>query len=89
MVNFYELEELFSKMSKKNLIKWEVGPYGTRNSYQLMRLDNRWIFGNPEIGMEAQLNAFKQTDDTYEQYEMEFYKKWHDKELKWIKKMKI
>ena len=26
-----------------------------------------------------QLNAFKQTDDTYEQYEMEFYKKWHDK----------
>ena len=81
-VNFYELgRSVYSKMSKKKFDKkWEDGPYGTRNSYQLMRLDNtEWIFGNPEIGMEAQLNAFKQTDDNYEQYEIEFYKKWHDK----------
>ena len=43
-------------------------------------IDNtRWIFGEVEIGTVATLNAFKQLEDTYEQYEMEFYKKWHNK----------
>ena len=81
-VNYYEIgRSVYNKMSKKKFDKvWEAGPFGTRNFYQLERLDNTtWLFGDPEIGTILRLNAFKQLDDTYEQYEMEFYKKWHNK----------
>ena len=45
-----------------------------------MRLDNTtWIFGDLELGSVIQLNVFKQLDESYERYEMEFYKKWHNK----------
>ena len=81
-LDFYKLgRSVYNKLSKKKFDKiWEGGPFGTRNFYQLERLDNtRWIFGEVEIGTVATLNAFKQLEDTYEQYEMEFYKKWHNK----------
>ena len=70
-------------MSKKKFDKvWEAGPFGTRNFYQLERLDNTtWLFEDPEIGTILRLNAFKQIEDTYEQYEMEFYKKCTTKEF--------
>ena len=80
--DYYKLgRSVYNKLSKKKFDKiWEAGPFGTRNFYQLERLDNtRWIFGEVEIGTVATLNAFKQLEDTYEQYEMEFYKKWHNK----------
>ncbi len=81
-VDFYKLgRSVHSKLSQKKFDKtWEAGPYGTRNLYQLERLDNTtWIFGELEVGTVVQLNAFKQTDENYEQYEMEFYKNWHNK----------
>lgn len=81
-LDYYKLgRSVYNKLSKKKFDKiWEGGPFGTRNFYQLERLDNtRWIFGEVEIGTVATLNAFKQLEDTYEQYEMEFYKKWHNK----------
>ena len=81
-VDFYKLgRSVYNKLSKKKFDKiWEEGPYGTRNFYQLERLDNTtWLFGDLEIGTMLSLNAFKQTNETYEQYEMEFYKKWHNK----------
>mgnify|MGYP005699307971 CR=1 FL=1 len=36
-------------------------------------------FWRAELGTVIQFNAFKQLDDSYERYEMEFYKKWHEK----------
>jgi len=83
-VDFYKLgRSVYSKLSKKKFDKiWEAGPYGTRNFYQLERLDNTtWLFGDLEIGTTLTLNAFKQTDENYEQYEMDFYKKWHNKRI--------
>jgi hypothetical protein len=80
--NFYEIgRAAYPKLSKKKFDKiWEGGPYGERNIYELERLDNtNWIFGELEIGTVIQFNAFKQLDDSYERYEMEFYKKWHEK----------
>lgn len=83
-VDFYKLgRSVYSKLSKKKFDKiWEEGPYGTRNFYQLERLDNTtWLFGDLEIGTVLTLNAFKQLDENYEQYEMDFYKKWHNKRI--------
>lgn len=80
--NFYEIgRAAYPKLSKKKFDKiWEGGPYGERNIYELERLDNtNWIFGELELGTVIQFNAFKQLDDSYERYEMEFYKKWHEK----------
>ena len=80
--NFYEIgRAAYPKLSKKKFDKiWEGGPYGERNVYELERLDNtNWIFGELELGTVIQFNAFKQLDDSYERYEMEFYKKWHEK----------
>ena len=80
--NFYEIgRSAYPKLSKKKFDKiWEGGPYGDRNNYQLVRLDNTtWIFGDLELGSVIQLNVFKQLDESYERYEMEFYKKWHNK----------
>ena len=88
--NFYEIgRSAYPKLSKKKFDKiWEGGPYGDRNNYQLVRLDNTtWIFGDLELGSVIQLNVFKQLDESYERYEMEFYKKWHNKVSEWSKKM--
>ena len=63
-VDFYKLgRSVYRKLSKKKFDKiWEEGPYGTRNFYQLERLDNTtWLFGDLEIGTMLSLNAFKET----------------------------
>ena len=83
-VDFYKLgRSVYNKLSKKKFDKiWEDGPYGTRNFYQLERLDNTtWLFGDLEIGTILTLNAFKQIVENCEQYEMDFYKKWHNKRI--------
>jgi len=71
--------KVHSKMSNRNFEKnWNLAR-GDRNSYNYERIDNTVFLGQIEKGMTIQLNAFKQTNENYESYETEFYKKWHEK----------
>ena len=69
------------KLSKSRFErKWNL-PTGSRNFYELERLDNTYWHGKIEEGMQITLNAFKAVNDDYEDYEMKFFKKWHEKNI--------
>ena len=70
------------KLSKSKFEKkWNL-PVGKRNYYELERLDNTyWIGGDLEKGMQITLNAFQALNEDYEDYEMKFFKKWHEKAI--------
>ena len=74
--NVYKGKLSKSKFEKK----WNL-PSGKRNFYQLERLDNTYWHGKIEEGMEITLNAFKALNEDYENYEMKFFKKWHEKNI--------
>ena len=74
--NVYKGKLSKSKFEKK----WNL-PAGKRNFYELERLDNTYWHGKIEEGMEITLNAFKALNEDYEDYEMKFFKKWHEKNI--------
>ena len=69
------------KLSKSKFEKkWNL-PTGKRNFYELERLDNTYWLGELKAGMEISLFAFKALNEDYEDYEMKFFKKWHEKNI--------
>lgn len=70
------------KLSKSKFEKkWNL-PMGKRNFYELERLDNTyWQGGDLKKGMLITMNAFKSLNQDYEDYEMKFFKKWHEKNI--------
>ena len=69
------------KLSKSKFEKkWNL-PTGKRNFYELERLDNTYWHGELKAGMEISLFAFKALNEDYENYEMKFFKKWHEKNI--------
>ena len=69
------------KLSKSKFEKkWNL-PTGKRNFYELKRLDNTYWHGKIETGMQITLNAFKALNEDYEDYEMKFFKRWHEKNI--------
>ena len=70
------------KLSKSKFEKkWNL-PTGERNFYELERLDNTyWQGGDLEKGMEITINVFKSLNEDYEDYEMKFFKKLHEKNI--------
>tara|TARA_B100000768_G_C11220547_1_gene350310 strand:- start:238 stop:1020 length:783 start_codon:yes stop_codon:yes gene_type:complete len=69
------------KLSKSKFEKkWNL-PTGKRNFYELERLDNTYWHGELKAGMEISLFAFKALNEDYEDYEMKFFKKWHEKNI--------
>ena len=53
----------------------------TIEDYELERLDNTYWHSTVEVGMEITLNAFKALNEDYEEYETEFFKKLHEKNI--------
>ena len=69
------------KLSKSKFEKkWNL-PLGKRNFYELERLDNTYWHGELKIGMKISMNVFKSLNEDYEDYEMKFFKKWHEKRM--------
>ncbi|MBL6649118.1 MAG: hypothetical protein ISP56_02510 [Flavobacteriaceae bacterium] len=76
-MNVYKGKLSKSKFNKKWDIISKIG--SERRQYHMVRIDNTIFNGKIENGMKIQINAFKALNDEYEQYETEFYKKWHEK----------
>ena len=69
------------KLSKSKFEKkWNL-PMGKRNFYELERLDNTYWHGELKTGMKISMNVFKSLNEDYEDYEMKFFKKWHEKNI--------
>ena len=69
------------KLSKSKFEKkWNL-PLGKRNFYELERLDNTYWHGELKIGMKISMNVLKSLNEDYEDYEMKFFKKWHEKNI--------
>ena len=75
--NVYKGKLSKSKFNKKWNIVNEI--QSDRRQYEMERIDNTVFIGQIEKGMKIQINAFKALNDEYEQYELQFYKKWHEK----------
>ena len=69
------------KLSKSKFEKkWNL-PSGKRNFYELERLDNTYWHGELKTGMKINMNVFKSLNEDYQDYEMKFFKKWHEKNI--------
>ena len=75
--NVYKGKLSKSKFNKKWNIVNEI--QSERRQYEMERIDNTVFIGQIKKGMKIQINAFKALNDEYEQYELQFYKKWHEK----------
>ncbi|MDA8807354.1 hypothetical protein N9N09_00155 [Flavobacteriaceae bacterium] len=75
--NVYKGKLSKSKFNKKWNIINEI--QSERRQYEMERIDNTVFIGQIQKGMKIQINAFKALNDEYEQYELQFYKKWHEK----------
>jgi hypothetical protein len=76
-MNVYKGKLSKSKFNKKWDIMSKID--SDRRQYHMERIDNTIFTGQIENGMKIQINAFRALNDEYEQYETEFYKKWHEK----------
>jgi hypothetical protein len=75
--NVYKGKLSKSKFNKKWNIFNEI--QSERRQYEMERIDNTVFVGQIKKGMKIQINAFKALNDEYEQYELQFYKIWHEK----------
>ena len=79
--NDYAKKVYKGKLSKSKFEKKLNLTFGKRNYYELERLDNTYWHGELKAGMEINMHAFKALNEDYEDYEMKFFKKMHEKDI--------